>query len=1294
MAKLNEDDKSDGLDITSTGSLYNGPWDKKYWSSSRGKDRYPYPVGYQVVRAYNGSTYKMEIHEGPKGPSFVISSDGQSFSGQTPDIAWDKFQKKGCPRTKILNGKRLSSKTDGVEFFGFKNLLVQRLLRELVANVNGTAERSFFSSSFRNEASRTEHDSPRPEACTFPNLLPYLARPQNTGKRSRKREVISTKSVNGARLKRTRPQDLVHNADASRLIQENERNDNHECSMPAPASEEEYDICKHPGALPASVHLISGTGEEKSHLSVKDAMPLNSVDFSDHLREEAVPDQEERELDGYENCISAEAANNLPAEEKPLGRLLDTEVEFNFQNATEDQHGNALIPKDSPGVQGVDLCAPDTFDLTQDNNPNSAPSTQDKSTYSVKEELTAADMVISEGLVNESHPHEEIGTSNFNVNSEKSDYDSVGPEMVKSMMTFLLPQAIPLLKKASKKKKATIKSQGKNKEARYFVDVPPPAVTLMENACLEKDERMHIQSTVIGSGPSFEHTMSVVPDSFEDDQCEDLVTKQVILSSDIAEADQGAFDKDSSPSNTWGQLIVQNESSVSHVETSGSKDILCYNEVHLTLNEKPQRGDGCVSTPFLACTSPSTKILPENINACANLDENLVGVEIHSKGKHLNTVPNCTEATDTSDTNQRAMIDSSKITPKEIRVERVLAEPGVTSYTQIPNKVYTRKKVQKVAPLASKNNVPLSESIIYRNPGENLDPETDPATGTLLASEIHQLISSDDKSGKRDLFGAQVWLGGQLHGSNTETTTINCQIAQNNTAPVMSQNQALAFASNDKDASDIFQPSGSHVEKSQVHFDNKLIGHQNPEDSNSPTLFLNQNTNFCENNSSSIKRIPANLDMKLHRNVDPNNELNGIVELVGCYVHPMPVSSVLLSTKENEIYICVSCGLLVDRDRTLFIYKLTIEEPRVGCPSLVGHTSITLPILKDYFGREVELERSGLQFTPDGQHLVLLDSIKTPYCRKGRIQCLCSTCKSDCFRDNAVKIVQVKFGYVSVVVKLKTVDNLQCILVCEPNHLVTVGESGRLHLWVMNSAWSAQTEEFIFPAHDCASPGIMELKRIPKCASLVVGHNGFGEFSLWDISKRIFLSSFSASSTSIYQFFPISLFSWKRKGPVFSNSSVEEHADGIMAATKTWFSENSGNNSFLPLNGEDIAVWLLVSAISNSDAQHIPSECQNSSVGWWRLALLVKDMVMLGSALDPRAAAIGASAGHGIIGTCDGLVYMWELSTGAKLGMLHHFKGGSVSCVATDDSRAGALAVAGDGGQLLIYMHTQKNSSS
>ncbi|GMJ09580.1 hypothetical protein HRI_004627200 [Hibiscus trionum] len=54
---------------------------------------------------------------------------------------------------------QFSCKIDGVEFFGFKNPFVQRLLQELVANVNGTAERSLLSSSFCNGTSRTENDN-------------------------------------------------------------------------------------------------------------------------------------------------------------------------------------------------------------------------------------------------------------------------------------------------------------------------------------------------------------------------------------------------------------------------------------------------------------------------------------------------------------------------------------------------------------------------------------------------------------------------------------------------------------------------------------------------------------------------------------------------------------------------------------------------------------------------------------------------------------------------------------------------------------------------------------------------------------------------------------------------------------------------------------------------------------------------------------------------------------------------------------------------------------------------------
>lgn len=94
----------------------------------------------------------------------------------------------------------------------------------------------------------------------------------------------------------------------------------------------------------------------------------------------------------------------------------------------------------------------------------------------MKEALTAADLIISEGLVDESHLQEEIVTSNSNANSEKSDCDSLGQEMVKSMMTFLLPQAVPLLKNSSRKKKAPVKSQGENTEGAYFEDIPPGTV--------------------------------------------------------------------------------------------------------------------------------------------------------------------------------------------------------------------------------------------------------------------------------------------------------------------------------------------------------------------------------------------------------------------------------------------------------------------------------------------------------------------------------------------------------------------------------------------------------------------------------------------------------------------------------------------------------------------------------------------------------------------------------------------------------------------------------------------------
>ncbi|CAA6662932.1 unnamed protein product [Spirodela intermedia] len=102
--ECHSEEKADGLEIVSIGALHAGPWDKKYWSCSRGKGRYPYPVGYQALRTYAGITYRMEIQEGVKGPLFVVTSpSGDSCSGQTPDISWN------------ISGKRVGLGIDGIE---------------------------------------------------------------------------------------------------------------------------------------------------------------------------------------------------------------------------------------------------------------------------------------------------------------------------------------------------------------------------------------------------------------------------------------------------------------------------------------------------------------------------------------------------------------------------------------------------------------------------------------------------------------------------------------------------------------------------------------------------------------------------------------------------------------------------------------------------------------------------------------------------------------------------------------------------------------------------------------------------------------------------------------------------------------------------------------------------------------------------------------------------------------------------------------------------------------------------
>ncbi|KAK8513847.1 hypothetical protein V6N12_037215 [Hibiscus sabdariffa] len=113
------------------------------------------------------------------------------------------------------------------------------------------------------------------------------------------------------------------------------------------------------------------------------------------------------------------------------------------------------------------------------------------------------------------------------------------------------------------------------------------------------------------------------------------------------------------------------------------------------------------------------------------------------------------------------------------------------------------------------------------------------------------------------------------------------------------------------------------------------------------TLCENQVTSFCDKNLSMQMEIQGSSNVKYYNDLELTSDVNGIIHLIGGYFHRgyfhlPPISSVLLGTIGNEIHIFVSYVLFVDRDRTMFIYKVSTEE-RKGCPSFASYTFVALP---------------------------------------------------------------------------------------------------------------------------------------------------------------------------------------------------------------------------------------------------------------------------------------------------------------------------------------------------------------
>jgi len=73
------------------------------------------------------------------------------------------------------------------------------------------------------------------------------------------------------------------------------------------------------------------------------------------------------------------------------------------------------------------------------------------------------------------------------------------------------------------------------------------------------------------------------------------------------------------------------------------------------------------------------------------------------------------------------------------------------------------------------------------------------------------------------------------------------------------------------------------------------------------------------------------------------------LELVGCYLHQMPVLSIMLNTKNHSsLYIYVFCGLLESCQRFVYVYTVS-KDQQDAPPSFVGYTPLLLPSLDESF---------------------------------------------------------------------------------------------------------------------------------------------------------------------------------------------------------------------------------------------------------------------------------------------------------------------------------------------------------
>ncbi|KAM0937527.1 putative transforming growth factor beta regulator 1 [Dioscorea sansibarensis] len=1064
-----------------------------------------------------------------------------------------------------------------MQLFGFRNPFVQRLLRELVANVGGVAERSSSSSDMCNGAMQLEHEMQVQDSHVYPDLLPYLGKRQSTGKRSAKtRNSIRSISREG-RAKRICSQELAYQEDgtsehvAHTPIKRSETSAN--SSIPTTPGFEKNGITiifnpslrnhkgiEHPGmpSLPGKTSIIA---ERNRSSQATDELPMELDDVEQSIDKHVIhfeqgklaPDNEESPCNMKDELVSV----------KPL---LTTS-----RSCQGNVEGTNLLQKNIS--KNLEFTSQHKFAMT------------DEMRYSVT--CTQDDDTLCKAVIKESLS--EIGSSSGSSNAsiEKMDLYSAGQELAKSMMTFLLPRALPLLKKTyerrprsrSRETSRTVstlqRSGGQNDDIGLCCrDIQAADLPVLHS---END----LQNEVDGSNKlpgmdspclgiiaeplgcmaldpltdtrTIKDVKSMAPDSFEDEllihdvalnklsssparsTCASSAELKYSMTNPELHIDNTEEDRDG----CYLRHDVFNEAIMLAKGVKQSNSILsdrtCDLDAHNHTEEEEHKvgymtGNQIVNIPplghasFMLCISQQSKGEPSHNVGERDLGSGCLKGKIPFRNAEAEFFRQASSVC--YDNNKKFKEDcilKASVIPEEVvsgspekRLQSTCdlvnsdsnaildsIDAGVRSQVggfedpllRLQGEAYTSRKANssdgyilkathstvenlldcktevKVPPSQS-SSIPLSESIICRNYNQTDVPK--PCFNPMINAAENVQSGPTNNVLNKPPFLKEAML-------NNQTSLLS------SVGNVRGSEESVLAAALDGGTENDHDDTGNPVEEILVCSENKL-----PQPSTGPNDNVSSSQNWFHHG--------IHLDGSSSKAMKLDEEFPEYMKLAGCYLHPTSVLSIFLSAEGYHLKIGVICGLPESADRNLLVYMVPLQEQGIG-PSFLGYTSLHFPLLKCL--QQASFEGSGVQFTPDGQCLILLDSVQAPHCREQNSSCSWSKCTRGYYDENTIEIVHLEYGYVSLVAKLVVMENMSGILVCGQSYLVATGESGRLHVWIMNPTWSSKLEEFNMPGFDYLSPGVLELKILPSCTSIVIGHNGVGEFGLWYVALHL-----------------------------------------------------------------------------------------------------------------------------------------------------------------------------------------------